>query len=466
VSRGKYPLLFVHELNIGLLNTHRVTGFKTKLTSYCRVKGASYLYEPEAKKFILELRKVLQKNPEQALGWLKNYHQKIKELFIWIGKANQKLNRKLLSKAALLKLYQQYSKKVQIVWWWCYLPFLLDDAIMLELTDLLVKLGLKQKDLAPAFLVLTFSPKLSLHQQEQIELLKLAVKIKKNSLAKYENEIRNHLKKWGWKNSWCYMQNPLSQKDLIRELKELIKNNPVKTLAEIKREQQKRLQAKNRLLAKFKNKRLNILVDILAEYAFWHSYKMEEKTKSVYLALPFLKALAKSLNLTYRELIELTSDEILQGKIKRQAIKVRLKDSGILMIKGQRRILTGRILKVLKNKIEEKPKKVRSLTGFVAYPGKARGRVVFVEEGVNVLQVKLNHGDILVTPMTTATMVPLIRKAGGIVTNEGGVLCHAAIIAREFKKPCIIGTKFATKIFKTGDMVEVDAEQGIIKKIS
>jgi pyruvate,water dikinase len=51
------------------------------------------------------------------------------------------------------------------------------------------------------------------------------------------------------------------------------------------------------------------------------------------------------------------------------------------------------------------------------------------------------------------------------VTDEGGVTCHAAIVAREMRKPCVIGTKSATKILKDGELVEVDADQGVVRKI-
>ena len=59
-----------------------------------------------------------------------------------------------------------------------------------------------------------------------------------------------------------------------------------------------------------------------------------------------------------------------------------------------------------------------------------------------------------------------MQKAAAFVTNEGGIISHAAIVAREMKKPCIVGTKVATKVFRDGDYVEVDAETGIIKKIT
>jgi len=59
-----------------------------------------------------------------------------------------------------------------------------------------------------------------------------------------------------------------------------------------------------------------------------------------------------------------------------------------------------------------------------------------------------------------------MEKAAAFVTDEGGILCHAAIVAREMKKPCIVGTRYATQIFHDGDLVEVDADKGMVRKIS
>lgn len=76
---------------------------------------------------------------------------------------------------------------------------------------------------------------------------------------------------------------------------------------------------------------------------------------------------------------------------------------------------------------------------------------------------KLKAGDILVTDETDASFLPLMKKARAIITDTGGILCHAAIVARELKKPCIVGAKIATKVLKDGDLVEVDADRGIVK---
>ena len=101
--------------------------------------------------------------------------------------------------------------------------------------------------------------------------------------------------------------------------------------------------------------------------------------------------------------------------------------------------------------------------GQTAFSGKAQGivRVIFDPSHVK----EFNGGDILVAPWTRPEYLPIMKKAGAFVTDGGGVLSHAAIIAREFKKPCIIGTKIATKVLKDGDRVEVDANQGIVKKL-
>ena len=58
-----------------------------------------------------------------------------------------------------------------------------------------------------------------------------------------------------------------------------------------------------------------------------------------------------------------------------------------------------------------------------------------------------------------------MKKAAAFVTDEGGISCHAAIISREMNKPCVIGTKIATQVLKDGDMVEVDATNGTVKKL-
>lgn len=101
--------------------------------------------------------------------------------------------------------------------------------------------------------------------------------------------------------------------------------------------------------------------------------------------------------------------------------------------------------------------------GITAYPGKISGTARIVLDPFNV-QV-FNQNDILVTGMTRPEFMPLIKKSSAIITDVGGILCHAAITARELKIPCVVGTAVATKIFKNEDILEVDAANGTVKKI-
>ena len=105
------------------------------------------------------------------------------------------------------------------------------------------------------------------------------------------------------------------------------------------------------------------------------------------------------------------------------------------------------------------------LEGMVACKGYARRVARVVLSAYDKEAKKMRKGDILVTSMTRPEFVSLMKMASAIVTNEGGISCHAAIVARELKKPCIIGTKIATQVLKDGDYVEVDAEKGIVRKI-
>ena len=106
-------------------------------------------------------------------------------------------------------------------------------------------------------------------------------------------------------------------------------------------------------------------------------------------------------------------------------------------------------------------KNIKEIKGQVAFGGKIKGPVRIVKNKKQMQEVK--NGEILVSPMTTPDFMPAMEKAAAFVTDEGGILCHAAIVAREMKKPCIIGTKIATQVLKDGDLVEVDAEKGVVK---
>ncbi|MFW4409765.1 phosphoenolpyruvate synthase [Lactiplantibacillus argentoratensis] len=102
--------------------------------------------------------------------------------------------------------------------------------------------------------------------------------------------------------------------------------------------------------------------------------------------------------------------------------------------------------------------------GLPASPGLASGVVHVIDNPKDIDQFK--QGEVLVTLMTSPDWVPAMKKAAAIVTNNGGMTCHAAIVSREMQIPCIVGTKSkevaATDVLKTGDVVTVDAKNGVV----
>ncbi|MCK4588862.1 MAG: hypothetical protein KAT77_00330 [Nanoarchaeota archaeon] len=112
---------------------------------------------------------------------------------------------------------------------------------------------------------------------------------------------------------------------------------------------------------------------------------------------------------------------------------------------------------------------ISEFKGQKASLGKAQGKVRVVKAGdLDSLKKEINNfekGEILVTQMTQPNMTILMEKAAAIITDEGGIASHAAVVSREFGIPCIVGSEIATRILKTGDLVEVDAEKGIVRKI-
>jgi phosphohistidine swiveling domain-containing protein len=109
----------------------------------------------------------------------------------------------------------------------------------------------------------------------------------------------------------------------------------------------------------------------------------------------------------------------------------------------------------------EEKEEVTEFKGMSASRGIVTGKARVLEDAQLINE--LEEGEILVTYMTTIEFIPGFRKAAAVVTDEGGMSCHAAIISREFGLPCVVGTQVATRVLKTGDLIEVNGDTGVIK---
>jgi len=142
-------------------------------------------------------------------------------------------------------------------------------------------------------------------------------------------------------------------------------------------------------------------------------------------------------------------------------LKERLKGSVFVKENNEWNLYTGEQYAYWKDKMQRIHNS--EVIGDVAFSGIAKGRVVTHLSWTNTTNVR--NGDVLVTGMTNPQMIPLLKKASAIVTDEGGIICHAAIVSRELRKPCIVGTKNATQVLEDGDLVEVNANEGFVRII-
>lgn len=167
-------------------------------------------------------------------------------------------------------------------------------------------------------------------------------------------------------------------------------------------------------------------------------------------------------NLTYLELLSFVNDD---SKFTEKELVYRKKYVNLLTPKvsfikfGEKNY--KKYYQIFVPKIK---KKAIMIKGRSAYPGAVKGRVRVILVAKDI--VKFKQGEILVTISSNPVLMPAIKKASAIISDEGGITCHAAIISRELKIPCIIGTKTATKLLKTGNFIEIDAEKGIVKKVN
>jgi phosphoenolpyruvate synthase/pyruvate phosphate dikinase len=184
------------------------------------------------------------------------------------------------------------------------------------------------------------------------------------------------------------------------------------------------------------------------------------------------KALIKNatdiLKLSYKIVSSLTYDELLEyidaGKLNYELAEKRYNGYAWELASNQwlYEEEADEYIKTL-DVIEEKTEKTNILKGTVANKGRAKGQVVVALSTEDFDRIK--QGCIVVAHMTTPWYTPYLSKVQAIITDEGGIGCHASIIAREMNIPCIIGTKTATSVLKDGDLVEVDAEKGIVRRL-
>lgn len=210
---------------------------------------------------------------------------------------------------------------------------------------------------------------------------------------------------------------------------------------------------------------LSAWLEIFDKLVYVHDVRKEVQMKTNYFEYKLLDAIYRVTGLEqglldwcdHREIINfINTGELDQEKMRAGKDKFLLYKSD----QEEQRLFGEQAKAEYKKILNADYSNVRDIQGTSACGGYVTG-IAFVAENI-ADAMKIGEGQILVTGMTTPDFVPAMKKATAIVTDEGGITCHAAIVSRELGLPCIVGTRFATKVIKTGDQIEVRANHGTV----
>lgn len=411
------------------------------------VNEVCYIDEDKWNKLILNLRKI----------WNINNVKKFENLFIKTGnqymnysKKLSKINLKNKSPKELKKFYLQYQKFAVRYTSFIWTAFILNDFFSEKVRNVIEKYVKDKKD-ANLYHEVLLSP------VKKASILKLASIVNNKNINK--KIISKLYDKFKWIPCLDIHNPPWAIKEFEKHLKQ-IKSN--------KNSQIPYKSALENLKINLKDKKV---LDTAKRFAYIKDLRDDFRRQAIYYAqISLFNDLARRMNIPINEISYLQEQDIIDfldnKNIKFNKIRER-KNGFVIFFDSNKKLrcVSGNEVKsaVSKLGLSSGEDFTTEIKGIPASKGIVQGKVTIVK-GVNDLY-KVNGGDILVAVTTHPDYVPAMQKTVAIVTDEGGVTSHAAIVARELGVPCIVGTKTASKILKNKDRVEVDANIGLVRKI-
>jgi phosphohistidine swiveling domain-containing protein len=427
-----------------------------------------------------------------------------------------------LTKKQLWFFYQRHDEIHTEYYQWGGLPVAADmfhNNFTDELRNYLRSIGIKNEKLNESLVILTVPDKKSLIQIEREEFLAIAIAIYKDPYHKrlfqklytefreynsslygfethtpeYETAfekkvadtkdqikieilkmIEKHYIKYHYvKHMWIGKDGIYSFDYYLKELVKLIGEdvNVIEVLKKEISQHKKMIIKRNALIKKLKiSKDWQEIFSGWSEFMVTKIYRRFAQIYAIYSMQPVLEEIARRLGISLIQARFMLKTEVREALLRgkkpnKRVLQKRAKYCVYYVEKGVEKIYIDNQAKKLADKIRlAVDDKVPEIQGQCGCVGRAKGVVKVINRASDI--IKMKNGDVLVSIATDPDIVPAMKKASAIVTEQGGVTSHAAIIARELGIPCVIGTKIATKVFKDGDMVEVDATKGEVKKLS
>lgn len=421
--------------------------------------------------------------------WLKDWR-----VFKAVVRRLEQIDIKKLSDSELLAQYQELINAYVTA---NSLPYLVDSFLSTGDTDWLtdmilaeIKNKVDEKDLSETLAKLTATVNVSFSQREHIELLVLAKRLARikplvkrirtrrinwlmGQVRRYPRLwqlLRNHARKYYWIENSYYQAVRLDEVYFLKKIVDSYNNNNIES--ELKKYRNlpiRNQRVKNALLLKLNiSPNLRTIIHLSEDFALWQDTRKSGVFIANHFIFRFLDEIARRVRIPKKEMYNCVDLEIkdilLRRKFNRRTLQRRDQGSIFVYTSGGFRLLEGRAARSVNRKIfYGESKTLEKFRGVSASPGRVIGRVRIIYFPSELRQIKV--GEILVANNTTPDFVPAMRRAAAVVTEQGGITCHAAVVSRELGIPCVIGTKIATKVLKDGDLVEVDATKGIVRKI-
>ncbi len=389
--------------------------------------------------------------------------EKYEETFIKDGtnyleasKKTSKVNLPKASNSDLLALYLGYQDKLFRYSLFAWTAFILNDYVAQRATSIVEKYLKKHdmEDRKEKVLESLFQP------TKYAAILKLQHTIEEHEVKLSQDEFIKLYKEYKWLSCLDLHNEPWTQEQFKEAVDAFQKQSPKDT------------KPFSHYATKLSISDEDLQYLLMAQrFVYIKDARDDFRRQGVYHALPFFAEIAKRMGLGTKDISYATSGEIINflknaTPISHHAITERKR--GFVMYLGAKSSIVCLQGEVIHKALDDfgltsQAASVQQIQGSVASQGSASGVVVIVN-GVNDLY-KVKDGSILVAVTTHPDYTIAMRKAAAIITNEGGITSHAAIVSREFGIPCIVGTQNATKLLKDGDKVEVDAIKGIVKRL-
>ncbi len=421
-------------------------------------KADCYIWEADWQRFVNALAKEIFKKGflEGAKRKFQIYRHAFRQLAVAVSQPKEL---RTLTNRDLLKRYEALKRGYKHYTYFFWTPWAANEKVVPWFErQLRKKFPLENDDI---FRAVTSPVKLNIMEKQRLELLRYKIR------GIFGKKIAHHAKKYGWLGVYSLLDKPLKERFFMNQVSDI--RNPSRALFEVKDKILKNQQSLTWALNKLRRYPvLYRIAIILSEYAWLRTERVDVWREILWLTQAFYRELDRrmglrpfqSAHMTYEEIVRFLDQGIVPDKSQLHGGETLYFRHGKLRIIRDKKEIKKVLYRELRSNLSQR---YTHLQGMVACRGQVRGivKIVMVPEDCK----KMKKGQVLVSNMTHPDYIFGIKKAAAIVTDEGGISSHAAIVAREMNIPCIIGTKIATQVLKDGDRVEVDATKGVVKKI-